>query len=69
MGRTRMMEITLTKCSSLSEYGCSQSGLVQVVEMNVEGALQHAWIYHWQGTTYQQTKAECLVHVTEAEMP
>ena len=21
------------------------------------------------GVTYQQTKAECLVHVTEAEMP
>jgi hypothetical protein len=65
------MKITLTKRSSLSGYGRSRSGLV--VEMNAEGALP------WRapacsdipltGAAYQQTKAECLVQVTEAEMP
>jgi hypothetical protein len=66
------MKITLTKRYSLSGYGRSRSALVGV-KVNAEGALP------WSapacsdiplaGAPYQQTKAECLVHVTEAEMP
>ena len=64
------MKITLTKWCCLSGYGRSRSGLV--VKKNAEGALPCApscLDIPLTGATYQQTKAECLVHVNEAELP
>jgi len=66
------MKITLTKrcCSSGPGYGRSRSGLI--VKKNAEGALPCAPSCSdipLTGAAYQQTKAECLVHVNEAELP
>ena len=66
------MKITLTKrcCSSGPGYGRSRSGLI--VKKNAEGALPcvpSCSDIPLTGAAYQQTKAECLVHVNEAELP